>query len=119
MPDLETVEGWAGELKVLGSRIGARFEWAEPRQRALAYLPGLMSDVPRKNGWQLAEQAGELTPDGMQRLLSAAVWDVEGVRDDLRTYVVEHLGGQEGVLVVDKTGFVKKGNKSVGGQAPV
>ncbi len=114
MPDLETVEGWAGELKVLGSRIGARFERAEPRQRALAYLQGLMSDVPRKNGWQLAEQAGELTPDGMQRLLSTAVWDVEGVRDDLRTYVVEHLGSQEGVLVIDETGFVKKGNKSVG-----
>lgn len=114
MPDVETVEDWAGELRVLGSRIGTRFERAEPRQRALAYLTGLMSDVPRKNGWQLAEQVGELTPDGMQRLLSTAVWDVEGVRDDLRAYVVEHLGRREGVLVIDETGFVKKGDKSVG-----
>jgi SRSO17 transposase len=114
MPDLETVEEWAGELKVMGSRIGARFERAEPRQRAIAYLRGLMSDVPRKNGWQLAEQAGELTPDGMQRLLSTAAWDVEGVRDDVRAYVVEHLGSHEGVLVIDETGFVKKGDKSVG-----
>lgn len=114
MPDRETVEGWAGELRVLGSRIGARFKRAEPRQRALAYLRGLMSDVPRKNGWQLAEQAGELTPDGMQRLLSTAVWDVDGVRDDLRDYVVEHLGRPEGVLVIDESGFIKKGDKSVG-----
>jgi SRSO17 transposase len=114
MPDLEAVEDWAGELRVLGSRIGTRFERAEPRQRALAYLKGLMSDVPRKNGWQLAEQAGELTPDGMQRLLSTAVWDVEGVRDDLRAYVVEHLGHPEGVLVIDESGFIKKGDKSVG-----
>ena len=113
MPDLEAVTDWAGELRVLGSRIGTRFERAEPRQRALAYLKGLMSDVPRKNGWQLAEQAGELTPDGMQRLLSTAVWDVEGVRDDLRAYVVEHLGHPEGVLVIDESGFIKKGDKSV------
>jgi SRSO17 transposase len=89
MTEVETVEGWAGELKVLGSRIGRRFERAEPRERAVAYLKGLMSDVRRKNGWQLAEQAGEATPDGMQRLLSTAVWDVDGVRDDLRDYVVE------------------------------
>lgn len=114
MPDREKVEEWAGELKVLGSRIGARFERAEPRQRALAYLKGLMSDVPRKNGWQLAEQAGELRPDGMQRLLSTSVWDVEGVRDDLRAYVMEHLGHPGGVLVIDETGFIKKGDKSVG-----
>jgi SRSO17 transposase len=114
MPDLETVEDWAGELKVLGSRIGGRFERAEPRQRAIAYLRGLMSEVPRKNGWQLAEQAGELTPDGMQRLLSTAVWDVEGVRDDVRAYVVEYLGSPEGVLVIDESGFIKKGDKSVG-----
>jgi SRSO17 transposase len=114
MPDLATVEAWAGELKVLGTRIGARFERAEPRQRALAYLRGLMSDVARKNSWQLAEQAGESTPDGMQRLLSTAVWDVAGVRDDLRGYVVEHLGRPEGVWVIDETGFIKKGDQSVG-----
>jgi SRSO17 transposase len=114
MTDVETVEEWAGELKLVGSRIGRRFERAEPRQRAIAYLKGLMSDVPRKNGWQLAEQAGEATPDGMQRLLSTAVWDVEGVRDDLRDYVVENLGSEQGVCVLDESGFLKKGMHSVG-----
>jgi len=112
--NIETVEEWAGELKVLGSRIGQRFERSEPRERAIAYLKGLMSDVQRKNGWQLAEQAGEATPDGMQRLLSTAVWDVDGVRDDLRDYVVETLGSSDGVLVLDESGFLKKGMHSVG-----
>lgn len=114
MPELDEVEVWAKGLKIVGTRIGRRFERAEPRERALAYLKGLMSDIPRKNGWQLAEYAGEATPDGMQRLLSTAVWDEDGVRDDLRTYVVEELGTPEGVLVVDETGFLKKGRRSVG-----
>jgi SRSO17 transposase len=114
MPELEEVEVWAKELNIVGTRIEARFERAEPRQRALVYLQGLMSDIPRKNGWQLAEYAGEKTPDGMQRLLSTAVWDVDGVRDDLRDYVVEEIGTPEGVLVVDETGFLKKGTHSVG-----
>jgi SRSO17 transposase len=114
MPELDEVEVWAKGLKMVGTRIGGRFERAEPRERALAYLQGLMSDIPRKNGWQLAEYVGEATPDGMQRLLSTAVWDEDGVRDDLRTYVVEELGTPEGVLVVDETGFLKKGTHSVG-----
>lgn len=114
MTDAEMVEAWAGELKVLGSRIGRRFERAEPRQRAIAYLKGLMSEVQRKNGWQLAEQAGEVTPDGMQRLLSTAVWDVDGVRDDLREYVLETLGHAQGVLVLEESGFLKKDTHSVG-----
>ena len=75
-----------------------------------------MSPVARKNGWQLAEQAGEHTPDGMQRLLATAEWDADGVRDDLRAYVVEHLGDPQAVLVLDETGFLKKGRKSVGVQ---
>jgi SRSO17 transposase len=114
MSEVETVVEWAEELRVLGSRIGQRFERSEPRERAIAYLKGLMSDVQRKNGWQLAEQAGEATPDGMQRLLSTAVWDVDGVRDDLRDYVVETLGSPDGVLVLDESGFLKKGTHSVG-----
>src|SRR5918911_1091558 len=89
---------------------------AEPRRRALAYLRGLTSPVERKNGWQLAEPAGEGTPDGMQRLLATADWDADAVRDDLRAYVVEHLGDPAAVLVIDETGFVKKGTKSVGVQ---
>jgi len=114
MSDLESVQAWAAQLDELVERIGARFARAEPRARVKAYLKGLMSDIRRKNGWQLAEHAGEATPDGMQRLLDTAVWDVEGVRDDLRAYVMEGLGTPEGVLVVDETGFVKKGTHSVG-----
>ena len=114
MAALETVQAWAEALEELGQRIGGRFARAEPRKRAVAYLKGLMSDMPRKNGWQLAECAGEATPDGMQRLLSTAAWDVDGVRDDLRSDVVEALGTPEGVLVIDETGFLKKGTHSVG-----
>lgn len=80
----------------------------------LAYLQGLLSQVDRKNGWHLAGHAGELTPDGMQRLLNQAGWDVDAVRDELRSYVAERLGDPRAVLVVDETGFGKKGAKSVG-----
>lgn len=114
MPELEAVEVWAKELNIVGTRIGKRFERSEPRKRAVRYIQGLMSDIPRKNGWQLAEYAEEATPDGMQRLLSTAAWDVDGVRDDLRQYVVEEIGTPEGILVIDETGFLKKGTHSVG-----
>ncbi|MFL5881832.1 MAG: transposase [Actinomycetota bacterium] len=82
----------------------------------LAYLRGLLGPVTRKNGWQLAEHAGEATPDGMQRLMATADWDPDLVRDDLRSYVVEQLGDPGAVLVVDETGFLKKGTTSVGVQ---
>ena len=88
----------------------------EPRRRALAYLRGLLSQVERKNSWWLAEQAGEVTPDGMQRLLNGSGWDADGVRDDLRDDVVEQLGNSGVVLVLDETGFVKKGDRSAGVQ---
>jgi SRSO17 transposase len=110
----EAVQEWAQELTEVHARIAARFVRAEPRRRALAYVRGLLSGVERKNGWQLAEEAGELTPDGMQRLLSTAHWDAEVVRDDLRQYVVDHLGDPAAILVIDETGFLKKGTKSVG-----
>ncbi|MDQ3398933.1 MAG: IS701 family transposase, partial [Deinococcota bacterium] len=113
-PSLEQVQGWAEELKALHSRIAPRFARAEPRLRAFSYLQGLLSSVERKNGWQLAEQAGEATPHGTQRLLNAATWDAESVRDELRDYVLENLGSEGSVLVVDETGFVKKGEHSVG-----
>jgi len=114
--DLGDVAGWAAGLGEVHARIASRFARPEPRRRALAYLRGLLGPVERKNGWQLAEQAGEATPDGMQRLLGAATWDADAVRDDLRAYVVEHLGDPAAVLVVDETGFLKKGTKSVGVQ---
>jgi SRSO17 transposase len=107
---------WADGLVELHQRIGGRFGRVEPRRRALAYLRGLLSQVERKNSWWLAEQAGEVTPDGMQRLLSGSGWDAGGVRDDLRDYVVEHLGDPDAVLVLDETGLVKKGDRSAGVQ---
>jgi SRSO17 transposase len=114
--DIEEVRAWAAGLEALHVRIGGRFARAEPRRRVLAYLKGLLGNVGRKNGWQLAEHAGERTPDGMQRLVSTAGWDPDLVGDDLREYVVEHLGDAAAVLVVDETGFLKKGTTSVGVQ---
>jgi SRSO17 transposase len=114
--EIEEVRAWAAGLEALHARIAGRFARAEPRRRVLAYLRGLLGAVTRKNGWQLAEHAGEGTPDGMQRLLATAGWDPDLVRDDLRGYVVEHLGDAGAVLVVDETGFLKKGTTSVGVQ---
>jgi SRSO17 transposase len=108
------VVGWAVGLDDVLKRIGPRFARAEPRARAGVYVRGLLSPAERKNGWTLAEQAGDATPDAMQRLLNHADWDADAVRDDLRDYVVEHLGDDAAVLVVDETGFVKKGSKSAG-----
>jgi SRSO17 transposase len=79
----------------------------EPRRRAASYLRGLLAPVERKNGWQLAEVAGAATPDGMQDFLARMRWDADAVRDDLRSYVVEHLGEPGAVLVLDETGFLK------------
>ncbi len=112
---LTAVERCADALAVLQARIAGRFVRLEARERAGRYLAGLLGRVERKNGWQLAEAIGEAGPQGVQRLLNAAAWDADGVRDDLRAYVVEHLGDEAtGVLVVDETGFLKKGAKSCG-----
>jgi len=108
------VQDWATELEQVHGRLAPHFVRCEPRQRVRGYLAGLLSPIERKNGWQLAEQAGEPTPTGMQRVLSGAQWDADAVRDDLRVYVVEHLADPEAVLIVDETGFLKKGTKSVG-----
>jgi SRSO17 transposase len=108
--------GWTEELERLMGRIGPRFARVEPRRRALAYLRGLLGPVERKNGWQLAEAAGDARPDGMQDFLARMRWDADAVRDDLRAYVVEHLGDPGAVLVLDETGFMKKGVKSAGVQ---
>ena len=108
------VEQWAAGLARLHARIAPRFARSEPRERVLAYVRGLLAPLERKNSWTLAERAGESAPDGMQRLLAAADWDADAVRDDLRDYVAEQLGDPNGVLVVDETGFLKKGSKSAG-----
>jgi SRSO17 transposase len=88
----------------------------EARERMGVYLRVLVSPVARKNGWQVAEEAGEATPYGMQHLLDRAKWDADGVRDELRSYVSETLGEEAAILVIDETGFLKKGSKSVGVQ---
>jgi SRSO17 transposase len=109
-----TLRDWAGELDAVGERIARHFPRVEPRQRALNYLRGLLSDVERKNGWQMAERLGDANPFAVQHLLGRAVWDVDAVREELVRYLSEHLGDPEGVLVVDETGFLKKGTQSVG-----
>jgi SRSO17 transposase len=106
---------WSRALADLHRRIGHRFARSEGRERVKRYLVGLLGRVERKNGWQLAEAIGERDPQGVQRLLNSAQWDADEVRDDLREYVLEHLGEEAtGVLIVDETGFLKKGTKSVG-----
>jgi SRSO17 transposase len=111
----ETIEQWSAYLEELHARIAHHFVRAEVRERAYRYLSGLLEDVRRKNSWQMAEAIGETRPRGVQHLLNDARWDPDAVRDDLREYVVEHLGDEaSGVLIVDETGFLKKGEKSVG-----
>jgi SRSO17 transposase len=105
---------WGLELERLHARIAPRFARPQPRQRALAYLKGIVGSMKRKNGWQLAEYAGENRPDGMQRLLGSAVWDENLVRDDLRAYILERLGDPQAIVVIDETSFRKRGKKSAG-----
>lgn len=110
----EQVIGWAQAFTTFHARIAHRFARPEPYRRAKAYLQGLLSPLARKNGWTLAEYAREARPDGMQRLLSQAVWDVNGVRDDLREYVLQHLFDPSAIIVLDESGFPKRGHKSAG-----
>ena len=119
VPEQEDVLDWAEGLQALHRRIAGRFGRREPRQRVLAYLKGLVGSMKRKNGWQLAEYVGDATPDGVQRLLATYRWDAAGVRDDLREYVVEHLGDPAAVLAVDETGFLKQGQQVGGSGATV
>jgi SRSO17 transposase len=110
------LDGWRREFDELMLRIGGRFGRVEPRRRVAAFVRGLLAGLPRVNCWTIAEHAGEGGPRGMQRLLSAAVWDEAGVRDDLRGYVLEHFADAGAVLVVDETGDLKKGAATVGTQ---
>jgi SRSO17 transposase len=113
---MEDAERWAQELDAVMARLAPRFSRVEPRRRALAYVRGLLAPVERKNGWQLAEAAGDRTPDGVQDFLSRMRWEADLVRDDLRAYVIDHLGDVQATLVLDETGFLKKGDKSCGVQ---
>ena len=107
-------ERWSGYLEDLHTRIARRFCRPEVKERVRHYLGGLLAEIRRKNSWQMAEVIGETQPRGTQRILGGSRWDADRVRDDLRDYVVEHLGDEKsGVLIVDETGFLKKGEKSV------
>lgn len=101
-------ELWTSLFEQLCERIGPCFARSETREGVKAYLKGLLSPVERKNGWQLAEEAGLPTPYAMQYLLNRAIWESDEVRDLLRAYVCEMLG-PGGMLVIDETGFIKKG----------
>ena len=109
-------ERWSDMLEEVLARVAGRFPRVEPRRRVRGFVLGLLADLPRKNCWTITEHSGDTGPDGMQHLLGRAVWDTDGVRDDVRDYVVEHLGDPHGVLVVDETGDVKKGAATVGTQ---
>src|SRR3954469_5940554 len=114
--DLALMDRWQREFDDLVLRIGPRFGRVEPRRRVASFLRGLLAELPRTNCWTIAEHGGEHDPRGMQRLLSDAVWDEGGVRDDLRDDGGGHLGDAGAVVVVDETGDLKKGTCTVGVQ---
>jgi SRSO17 transposase len=114
--DERAVEIWNDELEELFLRTGHRFKRVEPHRRMRDYIRGLLGPVGRKNGWQLVEFAGHQTPDRLQRLLNGARWNADELRDDLQHYVAERLGEPDGILVLDDTGFLKKGTTSAGVQ---
>ena len=105
---------WRDELDVLATRLGALSARPEPRRQAGLCLQGLLGVAERKNSWQLAERIGDARPWRTQRVLSHALWDEGAARDLCCGYVVEHLGSRDGVLIVDETGFLKKGEHSAG-----
>src|SRR5215213_580709 len=111
-----TPASWQAGLEELLGRVAGRFGRVEPRRHARALVLGLLADLPRKNCWTIAEHAGQATPDGLQHLLAGAVWDEHAVRDDVRDWLLEHLADPEAVLVVDETGDLKKGARTVGVQ---
>ena len=106
--------GWREALAELQRRVGELFGRPEPRRQAGLYLEGLLGPAERKNGWQLAEAIGDRRPWRTQRVLSHVLWDQDKARDLCRAYVVEHLGAPDGVLIIDETGFLKKGTRSAG-----
>ncbi len=125
-PSLGAIGTWALSLRQVHQRLAPHFARPEVRQHALLYLQAILSDIPRKNGWQIAEHAREARPYGMQRLLSRAVWDEDGVRDELRALVCQSLhpppllpasaehASLFPVLVLDESGFPKRGRHSAG-----
>lgn len=114
MPTELEVNNWIEEVDAAAARIASRFSRKDLRAHSARYLRGLISRVERKNGWQLAEELGEQTPTNLQHFIARSNWDADQVRDDLQQYAMEHLGSKDGILIIDETGFLKKGTKSVG-----
>jgi SRSO17 transposase len=114
MEGTNVVQNWSQRFDELTEQLAPRFGRKDLRLRAERYLRGLLDRVERKNSWQLAEAVGDATPHAIQRLLGRAHWNAAAVREDLRSYVVEHLGQPDGVFIFDETGFLKKGDKSAG-----
>ncbi|MFH8574357.1 IS701 family transposase [Streptomyces sp. NPDC017993] len=119
MVGVDEVGVWAAELESVFARVAGRFSRVDLRWRMRDYVRGLLAPVERKNGWRLAEYAGHRGPAGFQHLLNGASWDVDALRDDVQQYVAEQLGSPDGVLIVDDTGFLKKGTASAGVQRQV
>jgi SRSO17 transposase len=119
-PSLKEISRWPVRLFALHARLAPYFARAEPRHHALLYLQAVLSDIPRKNGWQIAEHAKQARPYGMQRLLARAVWDEAGVRDELRRFLCQALTASDEsappfpLLVLDESGFLKRGRHSAG-----
>lgn len=109
-----TLPDWQQQFDNLTQRIGRLLPRVEVRQQAKEYLQALLSPIERKNGWQVAEGLGHQTPYKVQHLLGRSRWEADLLRDELQRYVREHLGEEHGVLILDETGFLKKGNKSAG-----
>jgi SRSO17 transposase len=113
---VEAVAAWESGLQDVFARVAGRFSRVEPRRLAFAYVRGLLAPLERRNGWTIAEHAGRRSPNAVQEMLYSPCWDPGAVRDDVRGYVIEHLGDPGGVLIADETGFVKKGVRSAGVQ---
>jgi SRSO17 transposase len=111
---IEELNEWAEEFEAFHARFAPIFGRKEPREQAQKYIRGLLAPVERKNGWQLAEAVGEAIPDSTQRMLYLSRWEADEARDELEAYVSEVFGEEEGIGVVDETGFIKKGQHSVG-----
>lgn len=110
----EVLAEWQSGLDDLFAVVAGRFSRVEPRRLAFAYVRGLLAPLQRRNGWTIAEYAGRRSPNAAQEMLYSPCWNPDLVRDDVRGYLVEHLGDPEGVLIADDTGFVKKGSRSAG-----
>jgi SRSO17 transposase len=110
----DELDEWAADFQSFCARFADIFGRKEPRAQAVKYLRGLLASVPRKNSWQVAEAVGDRIPDATQRLLYRSLWDADSARDRLLQFTIEVFGAEDGIGVVDETGFIKQGRRSAG-----